>query len=194
MSFLSYNVFGLISLMEIFYLVILTLVLGFIFADLVRLRPIRIEETLIKKRFRFGKEEFWFACLVAAPGVILHELSHKFVAMSYGLPAEFNIFWFGIILAVILKLANSPLLIIAPGYVNIGMINDPIAYRLIAFAGPLVNLVLWLGSYLVLKTLKHLNRRQTIALILMSRINMILFIFNMIPIGPLDGAKVIFGA
>jgi Zn-dependent protease len=84
-------------------------------------------------------------------------------------------------------------MIIAPGYVNIPEISNSFQYRLIAFVGPAVNLLLWLVSAAILKYSHDLNRKSLAFLALTRRINMILFIFNMIPIGPLDGAKVFFG-
>ena len=40
---------------------------------------------------------------------------------------------------------------------------------------------------------KILTRKQLILLHLTKKINIILFFFNMIPFGPFDGAKVLFG-
>ncbi len=193
MAFFTTQIFGLISLLEIFYLLIVTLVIGYIFSGMIPLKQRNYLDILKQKRFSFNFQELKFASLVAAPGIILHELAHKFVALGFGIPAIFQIWPFGLFLAIFLKLISSPLLIIAPGYVNIGNVADPFQFRLIAFVGPLVNLVLWLGSYLILKTVKNLTRKQHIVLLLTKRINMILFIFNMIPIPPLDGSKVFFG-
>jgi len=63
---------------------------------------------------------------------------------------------------------------------------------LIAFAGPLINLILWISAHYVLKY-KNLGRKQAIFFLLTKEVNKWLFIFNMLPIPPLDGSKVWFG-
>jgi Zn-dependent protease len=178
----------LITVTEIIYMIIVTIVLGYIFTSYIPVTPKKI--LLYKKRFDW--QQLKFASLVAAPGIILHELAHKFLAMGFGHQAIFQVFYPGLILAVFLKLISSPLLIIAPGYVVIQGITNSLESRLIAFAGPFINLSLWLLASLLLKK-KRLSRKQVLALFLTKRINMILFIFNMIPIPPLDGYTVFFG-
>tara|TARA_Y100000310_G_scaffold343906_1_gene453828 strand:+ start:4123 stop:4686 length:564 start_codon:yes stop_codon:yes gene_type:complete len=182
---------ALISLWEIAQLVIVSGVLGYIFMQPNAARPKTVYDMMYPKKFNW--DDFKFAVIVASPGVVLHELAHKFVAMGYGLSAEFHMWTFGLALGVILKLVSSPLLIIAPGFVTIPFFTNEVGYRLIAFAGPLVNLVLWIGSMIILRTAKNLTRKQTIGLGMLKYINMILFFFNMLPFGPLDGAKVLFG-
>ncbi len=181
----------LITLWEIAQLVIVSAVLGYIFMSPNTAKPKTVYDMMYPKVFDW--KDLWFAILVATPGVVFHELAHKFVAMAYGLNAEFHMWTFGLALGIILKLIHSPLLIIAPGYVSIPFFTDEIGYRLIAFAGPAVNLVLWITSMIILRTAKHLTRKQTIALGMLKYMNMILFFFNMLPFGPLDGAKVLFG-
>ncbi len=183
----------LITLKEILYFVILTGVIGFIFTGIFVRRPRTIYDRMHPKKIRI--EDFKFAVIVTAPAIILHELAHKFVAMGYGFEASFELFPFGLILGLFLKLISSPFLIIAPGYVTIGaeaFAND-IAYRIIAFAGPATNLLLWGISKTMLKTMKKLNTTQKAALSMSQRLNILLFFFNMIPFGPFDGAKVFFG-
>ncbi len=184
----------LITFLEILKLAATSLVLGFIFMGLFSRKPKTVYDMMHKKRFRW--EDLWFATLIAAPAVVLHELAHKFVAMSFGYSASFEIFYFGLGLGLVLRLINSPFLIIAPGYVTIpGMVDSlPFVYRLIAFAGPLTNLVLWGVSFIVIKTKKDTLSHSSLNFWLMTRnINLMLFIFNMIPFDPFDGAKVFFG-
>ena len=181
---------AIITFQEILELTIMTLVIGYIFTGLFRFKA-RTAYDYIQKRFDW--QEFKFAILVAAPAVVLHELGHKFVAMAYGFSAEFHMFTFGLALGVFLKLISAPFIIIAPGFVNIVAVNSDIAYRIIAFAGPAVNLILWIGSLLILKYAKNLSREKMIFFAASKKLNMILFFFNMIPFGPLDGAKVLFG-
>jgi len=177
----------IITLEEILYILVLTLALGYIFAGYIRY-PVAQPVT---------RQQQWkdikFAAMISAPAVILHEMGHKFVAMAFGLPAVFKIFWPGLGIGVFLRLINSPFLIIAPGYVTVPLNTPPLPMALVAFAGPFVNLVLWLGSAYYLKTHKRINKKLFITLLITKRINMILFIFNMIPIPPFDGSKVLSG-
>ncbi|MDD5587986.1 MAG: M50 family metallopeptidase [Candidatus Nanoarchaeia archaeon] len=178
----------LISLLEILYMSITILVIGYIFMSF-----LKVPDTDYFKKKRFDWKAFKLAILVAAPGVILHELAHKFVAMGFGYSATFEIFFFGLFLGLFLKWIKSPFLIIAPGAVVIPAMTIGWQTGIIAFAGPFVNLVLWLGSWLILNRARHLKRNTAIILLLTQKINMILFIFNMIPLGPFDGAKVLQG-
>ena len=176
----------LITITEVIYLLITTLVIGYIFSGFTtKFRGI----DYFKK---FNLSDFKLSILVAAPGIILHELSHKFVAMFFGLTAQFQIFTFGLILGTILKFFNSPLIILAPGYVGIAGNTTELAMTSIAFAGPLINLILWISAHYILKY-KNLRRKQAIFFLLTKEVNKWLFIFNMLPIPPLDGSKVWFG-
>jgi len=182
----------LIGFTELIYLVILTLVIAYIFMDWVKIPQKKPNLFDLYRRRGFDWNSFKFAALVSAPGIVLHELAHKFTAIYFGLSAAFQIWPFGLGLALVLKIIRSPFLIIAPGYVNI--IGNPTASQLpiIAFAGPLVNLVLWIVPWIILKKKKNLKKNYVITLYLTKQINMILFLFNMIPIPPLDGSKVIY--
>ncbi len=176
-----------IALLELLNLVIATLVVGYIFSGIVKFKKADILDSY--KRFDF--EEFKFAVLVAAPGVILHELSHKFVAIGLGLSAVFQIWPTGLILGVVMKLLNSPLVLVTPGYVSIEGANT-IEFVLTAFAGPFVNLVLWIGASFLLSKKIDMGKKSTLVLLLTKEVNKWLFIFNMIPIPPLDGSKVLY--
>jgi len=179
----------LITFVEIINLIILTVAIGYIFSGFVR-RPRALPD--LYRKTRFNLEDMKFASLIAAPAVIVHELAHKFVAIGFGLTASFNLFPFGLFLGIFLRFINSPFLLVAPGYVLISQGATQLQNVLIAFAGPFTNLVLWLGSLFILRT-KKVKSNTAIALHFSIIINMWLFIFNMLPIPPLDGSKVWFG-
>jgi len=183
----------LITLTEIIYFIILTVVIAYIFSDFFQLRPKTVYDYMHPRHFNI--EGFKLAALATAPAVILHELAHKYVAMGFGFSATFQLFPMGLAIGVILKLIKSPLLLIAPGYVvpSIALIQFPTAYRLVAVAGPLTNLLLWGTATLIIKYKKDLSRKNMVILFITKKINGILFLFNMIPFGPFDGAKVLFG-
>ncbi len=143
--------------------------------------------------FKPGWAEIKSAAIVAAPAVIIHEMFHKFTALSMGIPAFFQAWWFGLGLAVFLKVVGSPFLIIAPGYVVMPSIASPLQSALIAFAGPFANLLIWLGTALYLKQKKTFRRSSFLFLMLTKKINMYLFIFNMLPIPGFDGFHVVSG-
>ncbi|MBL7147875.1 MAG: M50 family metallopeptidase [Nanoarchaeota archaeon] len=165
------------NLSEIISIIIVIIILGYIFSGYIKI----YKEDFIKN--------FKFAILVTSPAVILHELGHKFAAIALGVSAYFKMWTFGLILGIVLRLFHSPFLLLAPGYVNISQTIPSYQLALVAFAGPFVNIVLWVGASLMLKK-RRLKRRTLIALHLTKIINMWLFIFNMLPIPPLDGSKV----
>lgn len=177
----------MISISEIFNLIILTVAIGYIFSGFIK-KPGGVYKP------GFNWEDFKFSIIVAARAVVLHELFHKFVAILFGMSAQFYIWPFGIFLAVFLKLIHSPFLIIAPGYVGIpGLQQASMITAIIAFAGPLANIILFTAAHLILTRAKHLTRIQATALYLTKQINLLLLIFNLIPIPPLDGSKVLAG-
>ncbi|MGD1055070.1 MAG: AN1-type zinc finger domain-containing protein [Nitrososphaerales archaeon] len=124
--------------------------------------------------------------IAVGPGFVLHELSHKFTARRYGYWAEFRVWPLGLLLALVTSMIGF--IFAAPGATYISGINitKPENGR-ISIAGPLTNVAValaffpllvfgegfwgYLGSYGVF-------------------INIWLAIFNMLPIMPLDGAKV----
>src|SRR3990172_1751758 len=126
---------------------------------------------------------------------IAHEvLGHKFLAQRYHLFAEFRADDLLLLLAVLLSFTGF--VFAAPGAVVIGGGTRINTYGKIASAGPLVNILLALffgflarvGISLVLP----LYDTQGIDLISSSyQINAWLALFNLLPLGILDGAKVL---
>lgn len=179
---------AIISFMEILNIIIATLGVGYIFTGLFPIRGSK-KDILDSYTRGFDWSEFWFVCMVAAPGVILHEMGHKFVAMAFGLNAFFQVSYFGILIGILLKLFGTGFIILAPGYVLISGAT-PVQMMISAFAGPFVNLLLWVVSIFVLKNIKSMSRRQAIFWSLTKEINKWLFIFNMLPLPFLDGFKI----
>lgn len=183
---------ALISFMEFFRLIVMTLALGYIFSAFMPrelFTPRSIYHLLRAQAQGFDWDALKYAAIITAPAVVLHELSHKFVALAFGLNAEFFASYWGLGLGVFLKMVGAPFIIFVPGYVNIPYDTNILVSGMIALAGPLINLFLWLGSGLYIRFFK-LNRKQMILAYLTKRINMFLFIFNMLPFGFFDGAKV----
>jgi Zn-dependent protease len=177
---------------EVFDIVVMTVIVGYIFSGLFK-RPVEEDfDPLRQLKQGFFNDDFKFAVKIAAPAIIFHELGHKFVALSFGLEAVFQAAWFFLFLALIMKLMNFGLIFIVPAYVSILGRATPLESSLIAFAGPGINLFLWLGAAFALK--KNLfSSKYNHILALTSKINMFLFIFNMLPIPGFDGSKVFMG-
>jgi Zn-dependent protease len=72
------------------------------------------------------------------------------------------------------------------GYVTINGILTPLQSALISVAGPLTNLILYLIAISMIK-FKLIDRKHFHTLEIVSRINLFLFAFNLIPLPGFDG-------
>ena len=129
-------------------------------------------------------------------GFILHELGHKFVSMKYGYWAEFKLWPHGLIFALITSFFGF--VFAAPGavYTYANYMTDEINGK-ISVAGPIVNIALAL-VFLAIATLMYPSafhsENALLVFIICSvgySINSFLAVFNLLPIGNLDGAKVL---
>jgi Zn-dependent protease len=128
------------------------------------------------------------SALTAGIGFLLHELMHKYVAQGYGLFAEFKAFYKMLWLAVAFSLFGF--IIAAPGAVYIrGRITSERNGK-ISLAGPLTNIVLAI-LFLVPLLVSDYTGLLGLFFEFGFRINSLLALFNMIPVMPFDGAKVI---
>ncbi len=187
----------IITPMEILDLIIMTAGIGFIFKDVFGFNP-RIKKNMdVLDYYRRPVEKrkwdnLWFAIAVAAPAVVLHEMGHKFFAISNGIDATFHAHYLFLALGLLLKLANFGFIFFVPGYVSYSAVNvRHLTRALISFSGPLMNLLLFLACLLVMKYAKNLTARTMKLLYLSKQINIFLFVFNMIPIPPFDGFHVV---
>lgn len=183
-----------LTIWEIIDMIIISLAVGYIFKDMFPRAMVHSYEDYFEEyKPKFSMNDFKFAILVVAPAIILHEFGHKIAALAFGLYATFNAAYLWLVLGVVLKAFGSPILFFVPAYVAHSATAFPWQSSIIAFAGPFVNLVLWLGSWLILKKAKKLDHTTQTALLFTKRINMFLFLFNMIPIPPFDGGQVLMG-
>ena len=172
---------------EIIQLFIITLALGYIFSGFIK----RNNNDLFSFK-NFSWKNIFFAALIATPAVVLHEFGHKFAALLLGLDAHFEVFGLGLVLGLVLRVLGSGFLLLAPGYVVISGLQSSFAVFFTAFAGPFVNLVFWLCSLWLLRSKFSLSEGQIRYFSALALVNKWLFIFNMIPLPPLDGSKVLF--
>ena len=119
-------------------------------------------------------------------GFLVHEMAHKYVGQRKGYWAEFRMYPLGLLLAFLASLFLG-VVFAAPGAVEISGNPDQDDMGTIALAGPASNvvlgfffLILWLVSTGLLGSL----------FFFIAYINVYLAVFNLIPLGPLDGAKV----
>ena len=169
------------TLRELFDVVVMTLAVGYIFMGVFKTHAIG-----------FDRHTFLLACLVTAPALILHELAHKFVAIGFGLQADFHAAYFWLILGVVLRLLRSNFIFFVPAYVSFGSAivqTTPLMSSAIAFSGPLMNLVLFGISWALLRQ-KKMKHSTFAFLYITKQINLFLFVFNMLPIPGFDGLKV----
>jgi Zn-dependent protease len=120
-------------------------------------------------------------------GFMLHELAHKVVAQRNGAWAEFQVYPLGLVFAVVTALIGF--LFAAPGAVKIQGSMSRKQNGLISIAGPLTNLSL--GVLFLAVGLWMQNGLLAIGLYWIGSVNTLLAVFNMLPISPLDGSKVL---
>ncbi|WP_298522613.1 site-2 protease family protein [uncultured Methanobrevibacter sp.] len=129
-------------------------------------------------------------------GFILHELGHKFVSMKYGYWAEFKLWPQGLLFALVTSFFGF--VFAAPGavYTYANYMTDEINGK-ISVAGPIVNIILAI-VFLVIAALVYRSAfTSEVALTVFFvcalgySINSFLAVFNLLPIGNLDGSKVL---
>jgi Zn-dependent protease len=127
------------------------------------------------------------ALITIGPGFIFHELSHKFVARRFGFWAEFRMWPQMLAMAIFISLTGF--FFAAPGATYIsGTDISETKNGVISLAGPLTNAaialffapVFFFGGGMILRYIGGFG----------LWVNVELAAFNMIPFGPLDGAKV----
>ena len=138
------------------------------------------------------------ALLVSVPisffGIIsaffVHELSHKLMAQRFGLWSEFRTYPKGLLFSLILSLV-TPIVFAAPGAVMFQGDTRPYEQGRIASAGPTANVIIaciTLPLYLFVFFEQDVLSRIVGMVCL---VNSLLATFNLIPLGPLDGLKVL---
>ncbi|TSC68365.1 MAG: Peptidase M50 [Parcubacteria group bacterium Gr01-1014_56] len=153
-------------------------------------------------------QDIIFTVLVLAFSVILHEVAHGYMANWLGDPTARlagrltlnplkHIDPMGsIILPALLAITHSPILIGYAKPVPYNPYNLPGKYdeTLVAGAGPATNIFLVILFGLAIRFLgADVSQTMLEAFAVITYINMLLALFNLIPIPPLDGSKILSG-
>lgn len=115
-------------------------------------------------------------------GLVIHELSHKAIGLGFGKPARFSAFHVLNLVSVGVAYLIG-LLFLLPGVVKYRAVTERV-HGLVAAAGPVSNIVLALIFLALAGQYPEISRIGVL-------LNTILAGFNMLPIPPLDGSKVI---
>lgn len=156
----------------------------------------------------FSLEIVGGACIATATAFVIHEMGHKFVAIRHGYVAHFQMWTWGIVLALVTAvLTGGRFFFGAPGavYITPGAAAGVFGYgyysssykmsdpehenMIISAAGPGINLV-FASLFLVLLLFFNTKGFVSILAVFGYQLNAILGAFNMLPIPPFDGYKV----
>jgi len=131
------------------------------------------------------------AATAALTGFVAHEMAHKIAAQRRGFWAEFRVYPYGLFLSLIMAAAVG-FLFAAPGATMVGGISeyDRPNWGRTALAGPLSNVAFAAVFYAGSVALYLAGSFLAGWLLLLAFINAWFGTFNLIPFGPLDGAKV----
>ena len=133
---------------------------------------------------------FIISLIIVGSSFIFHELAHRTVARYFGAYSEFRAWFEGLILGLILKILIG-FTFVAPGAVYI--FKDYLTSEemgIIALAGPLSNVLMAAIFYILSMFFPPFNLLYFIFYFGMY-INLYLAAFNLLPIPPLDGSKVL---
>ena len=140
--------------------------------------------------------------------VILHEIAHGYTALLLGdttardagrltlNPLKHLDPWGSVLIPILLHLAGAiPIGWAKPVPVNVSLMRDPKrGMMLVAASGPLTNITLAMASALLLRALPSSGPAILVDFFKIAcQINIVLALFNLIPIPPLDGSNLLAG-
>jgi Zn-dependent protease len=115
-------------------------------------------------------------------GITLHEVGHKIVAQSMGFHSKYKLWEIGLLLVVAFAIiSRGKFIFAAPGFVVTEGDATPRDEGIIALSAPATNILL-AALFLIVGT----NWASSAAYV-----NVLLAVFNLLPIDPLDGGKVL---
>lgn len=135
---------------------------------------------------------FVISLVTAGIAFIIHEMAHKFTAMKYGYWAEFQMNSMMLVVAVAMA-AIAGIVFAAPGATMIyGTSISREENGKISLAGPVSNLILII-PFAALAFFGQAAGSGILGIvgIVGIKVNAMIAAFNLLPIGPLDGAKIL---
>lgn len=142
--------------------------------------------------FKHYLGDLWFLGMLVMMSAIvvlsflLHELGHKFTAQNMGLWSEYRMFPVGLIVTLVFSAIGF--LFAAPGVVYISGFVTQEQDGKISLAGPAVNIVLSIIGLIGCIALNGIP--IVVVFYLLFSLNAALALFNLLPIGILDGSKI----
>lgn len=130
---------------------------------------------------------FGLSLVLVVVSFLFHEFGHKFVAQKSGLWSEFRMSLPGLFLTIVTSFCGF--LFAAPGAVCIAGNADKRTNGLISIAGPMVNVVMSVIGIAGCLLTNH--SMYVMFFFLLANLNAFLALFNMLPVPPLDGSKII---
>ncbi|MBT3720832.1 hypothetical protein HN789_07655 [archaeon] len=175
----------IITVQEIIEIVIMALAVGYIFSGFFKKRYIS-DDPFVQYSKPSMIDNLIYGIKIAAPAVILHELSHKFVAMAFGAQAVIHAPIGMYTIVILMRLLNFPIIFFVGGYVSIFGKLFAWQHALISLAGPLTNLIIYLVLISLVK-FNLVNKKHYEMIGRAAKLNLFLFAFNMIPLPGFDG-------
>jgi Zn-dependent protease len=135
------------------------------------------------------------SAIAVATAFVFHELAHRFVARRFGMYARYQAWYTGLALAVFIalitaKLGGHPFVLAAPGAVVVSTLwgyVDPVVELYVAAAGPASNIIVAIASLLISLFVPYPFHYY---IRFIGVVNAWIAVFNLLPIPPFDGSKV----
>jgi Zn-dependent protease len=147
--------------------------------------------------YRFNLSLFLATLPISFIGLLtalfVHELSHKFMAQKYGLWSEFRMYPLGLLLSLLLGIFTG-YVFAAPGAVMFRGETKPFEMGRIAAAGPTANIITAAVTFpfsVWFFDASFAGFSVGGVIVFVCFVNAFLATFNLIPLGPLDGRKVL---
>ncbi|MBR6203868.1 MAG: M50 family metallopeptidase [Candidatus Methanomethylophilaceae archaeon] len=179
------------SKVEVVHIAISILVLALAFTLVYASRNNRFIMTAFERTFGTGAMAY-LGLFIVCIGLVfisffLHEMGHKFVAQRSGLWSEYRMFPLG--LGLTLLISFTGFLFAAPGAVMIAGPMDDRTNGKISIAGPIVNIIFSAVGFAGCMLLN--GDVLVVPFFLLASLNASLALFNLIPVPPLDGSKIL---
>jgi Zn-dependent protease len=120
---------------------------------------------------------------------VCHELAHKISAQRHGYWAEFRWSPFWLVLSIVVAYSIG-FLFAAPGATVVGGMGDRREWARTSLAGPAANMGFAAAFGAISFTLWHFGNPYYSWILIVATLNALFGAFNLLPMGPLDGAKV----